>query len=291
VPAPERTTSDSSQRRNRIYSIQVQGKKFEQLLWRCKAEGTTVTGKDESFCFRLSCSLCKVDRSIDPFHPIQRCRALTPHAQLDKTKQNKTKKKHTPHTAAMAAAVVLEIKALIPGPAAALKIETMVNLRSQLAAEDPRLAEALHLFAAPIDMVLSITAEANAAAAAAPTEPAAQGPSKDQSQQQLQQQQQALWARARAFKADLNEAMARGQWRQQVAAFHTFKRGNNMVYRVLERLAVGPNQGRVKAAAVSNLGTLDFKLGTAAGVVSRLQWGITEHVSDAGRSLLIYSCM
>lgn len=164
----------------------------------------------------------------------------------------------------MAAAVMLEIKALIPGQAAAaLKVETMVNLRAQLAEKDPRLADSLHLFAAPVDMVLSVGAEKEDA-----------GGAKQKQQQQPPGQQGGLWARARAFKADLNAAMADGQWRHQVAAFHTFRRGNGLVYRILERLAVGPTQGRVKAAAVSNLGALDAKLGQH---LSRLQWGISEH--------------
>jgi len=169
---------------------------------------------------------------------------------------------------------MLEIKALIPGPSAALKIETMVNLRGRLAAKDPRLADSLHLFAAPIDMVSSVAEEEAAAGL-------------DRGKERQQQQQQGMWARARAFKTDLNMAMAGGQWRHQVAAFHSFKRGGGLVYRMLERLAVGPSQGRVKAAAVSNLGSLDAKLAGAQSsssswAVSRLQWGITEHV----RSLL-----
>lgn len=160
----------------------------------------------------------------------------------------------------MVAAVMLEIKALIPGQAAAaLKIETMVNLRAQLAEKDPRLSDSLHLFAAPVDMVLSVSAEE-------------EGGTKQQPQRPGQQDR--LWTRARAFKADLSGAMAEGQWRHQVASFHTFRRRNGLVYRVLERLVVGPTQGRVKAAAVSNLGALDAKLGQH---ISRLQWGISEH--------------
>lgn len=147
---------------------------------------------------------------------------------------------------------MLEVKALVPGRTAALKVETMVNLRGKLAAKDPRLAECLHLLAAPIDMVVSV----------------------DASVPKDERGDRGLWARARAYKQELIQAMAAGQWRQQVAAFATLP---GFVYRVLERLAVGPSQGRAKAAAVSNLGSLNDKLGGGGSGISRLQWGITEH--------------
>lgn len=208
---------------------------------------------------------------------------------------------YTAPAAAMAAAVMLEIKALMPGQAAALKVETMVNLRAKLAEKDPRLADSLHLFAAPIDMVLSVGAE---------EKEEEEGGATKQQQSQQGQQGGGLWARARAFKADLNEAMADGQWRHQVAAFRSFQRAGGLVYRVLEtRIAVDATQGRVKATAISNLGSLDAKLATGAGgrqpaqswAISRLQWGITEHgigqwafvaVSSQGGSLnLTLTCV
>lgn len=146
--------------------------------------------------------------------------------------------------------------------------QKQVNLRNLLVQADPSLAPSLHLFAAPIDMVLVVE--------------------KDDDDDDNDSAELSLWRRARSYKEALNVAMAAGQWKHQVAAFHTFRRFNDAVYRMLEgRVSRGPAQGRVKATAISNLGRLDAKLlsssaseGTDAKAeftITRLQWGITEH--------------
>lgn len=171
---------------------------------------------------------------------------------------------HTTVTAALAAATLLELKRLMPeSPRVNLKLETMVNLRRALCQVDQaRYKDALQCFAAPIDTVVTV------------------------------QENDDLWAHARAYKERLNESMAVGQWKRQVAAFRTFEYG---VYGALARMAVTPEiQGRVKAAAISNLGVLSFdsvedgkgKIGAeeedprqnVEGLrIARLQWGISLH--------------
>lgn len=69
-----------------------------------------------------------------------------------------------------------------------------------------------------------------------------------------------LWEKARAYKQDLSYAMEKGQWKKQVSGFQLFRRFNDGIYRMLTNASVGPTQGRVKAAAISNLGPLDEKV-------------------------------
>jgi hypothetical protein len=148
-------------------------------------------------------------------------------------------------------------------------METMVNLRRALTAVDPKYKSYLHLFAAPIDMVIDIKTP------------------------QKEDEEKYMWEQARSYKKALSQAMAQGQWKRQVTAFSSFNRFNGAIYKVLGGLA--KKQGRVKAAAISNLGVLDTTLkqtqtqtqtgeNMAAEPVNRgpfrlarLQWGITEH--------------
>ncbi len=139
-------------------------------------------------------------------------------------------------------------------PSANLKMETMVSLRKALCVVDPaRYAGALQCLAAPIDTIVTVC-------------------DKDE-----------LWAHARGYKKGLTEAMKAGQWKRQVAAFRAFKYG---IYEALARMAVSPRmQGRVKAAAISNLGVLVHKEeggekeeeGRLRLRIARLQWGISLH--------------
>jgi hypothetical protein len=150
---------------------------------------------------------------------------------------------------------MLEIKKrFMPSPSPivslSLKMETMVNLRRALVNVDPQYHPCLHCFAAPIDTVIT-----------------------------LGDDNLNIWAQARAYKQELSDATAAGQWKRQVAAFHMFRLGHDFMYKVLGRLA--QTQQRVKAAAISNLGVLEnddedkavvkdgFRLGC-------LQWGIEE---------------
>lgn len=157
---------------------------------------------------------------------------------------------YTTVTAALAAATILELKRLMPeSPSANLKMETMVSLRKALCEVDSaRYAGALQCLAAPIDTIVTVG-------------------DRDE-----------LWAHARGYKKGLTEAMKAGQWKRQVAAFRAFKYG---IYEALARMAVSPRmQGRVKAAAISNLGILVHKEegGEKEGLrLARLQWGISLH--------------
>lgn len=160
---------------------------------------------------------------------------------------------HTTVTAALAAATMLELKRLMPeSTSASLKMETMVNLRKALCVvNEGRYACALQCLAAPIDTVVEVS------------------------------DGDEFWAHARGYKEGLTDAMNSGQWKRQVAAFRAFKYG---IYEALARVAVSPRmQGRVKAAAISNLGVLHAKEegGTEGGGerlrIARLQWGITLH--------------
>lgn len=58
--------------------------------------------------------------------------------------------------AALAVAIMEELKSYMPGKAANLKIETMVNLRRHIAREIPEYEQALSLFSAPIDCVVTV---------------------------------------------------------------------------------------------------------------------------------------
>jgi len=164
---------------------------------------------------------------------------------------------HTTVTAALAAATILELKRLMPeSSTASLKMETMVNLRKALCVVDEgRYACALQCLAAPIDTVVEVSDGDD------------------------------LWVHARGYKQGLTEAMKAGQWKRQVAAFKAFKYG---IYEALARVAVSPRmQGRVKAAAISNLGVLmhtkkkEEEGGGEEGreelQIARLQWGISLH--------------
>jgi len=151
---------------------------------------------------------------------------------------------------------MLELKRLIPeAPSVSLKMETMVNLRKALCVIDEgRYACVLQCLAVPIDTVVTVGDDDE------------------------------LWTHARGYKEGLTEAMKAGQWKRQVGAFHAFKYG---IYEALARVAVSPRmQGRVKAAAISNLGVLVHKKkegeeeGEEEGErlwIERLQWGITLH--------------
>lgn len=131
---------------------------------------------------------------------------------------------------------MLELKRLIPEcPSVNLKMETMVNLRKALCVVDPeKYACALQCLAAPIDTVVTISDDDD------------------------------LWVHARGYKEGLTDAMKAGQWKRQIGAFHAFKYG---IYEALARVAVSPRmQGRVKAAAISNLGVLVRKKKKEEGV-------------------------
>lgn len=168
-------------------------------------------------------------------------------------------------TGALAAAVMLEIKRFMPSSSSsiALKMETMVNKRQALVAVDPRYAPCLHCFAAPIDTVVVLDDSTD------------------------------IWALARAYKQELSEAMEMGQWKRQVAAFHSFRWGHDAVYKVLARLAA--TQQRVKAAAISNLGVLDNKEGATVEQgdfgLGRLQWGIGTSIHSPVYLLIFFSVL
>lgn len=68
-----------------------------------------------------------------------------------------------------------------------------------------------------------------------------------------------LWAKARAYKRQLSQAMARQQWYQQIRAFRGFGRFQDAVYHMLGRMATGPSQGRVKVYTCQPAGRMRLR--------------------------------